>query len=327
MRNRYLVSILVIALLISGCSMSNQGSVSQNVEVSVSDGEITEEVVSSVSQDGDQMPPAKMYTVSDDVTVKLSKYDQLTYFDEKTATIISCQDGQVSINGAGALIDNNTITLVEEGTYIIRGTFANNSFRVSGDSSYKFHIVLDNADITCNYSAPIYAAYGDKLIITLAEGSSNYLKDTINHMNDAGNGTIYSQIDTAINGAGHLEINADYSNGIAVKKDLKIYGTNISVSANNNGIKGNNSVVLIDDNIVVTAKGDGIKTTEDVDVTKGYVLISGGLVEITSDDDVIQATRSCVITDNADVRGRCYGSLINCRDGYIEGLDSIKVWE
>lgn len=333
MRKGTITAVTILSLIFAGCSAGNSiidANVSGNgvvpgveafTDSSASDNE------SSVSADGDMMPPAAIYTISDNMSTKLSKYDQLTYYNKDTATIIEATEEGIVISGEGAFQTGNDINLVEEGTYIIKGIFENNSFKVNGESKNKYHVVLENAQITCNYSSPVYASNGDKLIITVADNTDNMLNDSVNHANDAGNGTIYSEMDVAINGNGNLTIEANYSNGIVTKKDIKISGAKVTVNANNNGIKGNSSVTIIDSNIVITAKGDGIKTTEEVDKEKGFVFISGSVVEVTADDDVIQATNACVIRDKSDVRGRCYGSLVNCTNGFVEGEETIVTWE
>ena len=134
-------------------------------------------------------------------------------------------------------------------------------------------------------------------------------------------------MDTTINGSGRLIVNGNYNNGISVKKDLKIYGSSISINAVNNGIKGNNSVSIIEGNVAITANDDGIKTTEENDLTKGFIFISDSVVEITAQDDILQAVNACVIRDGAEVRGRSYGSFINCKIGYVEGEEYTKSWQ
>lgn len=332
-----IVMLLMVALIITSCG--NNGSVSENVSANNIQNEVNEadalsadeisvsDMAAGLEEEGDAMPPAKVYSVSGNMEAKLSKFDQLEYYNEETATIIQCVEGAVSVNGQGAVVNGSRITLLEQGTYIIKGDYPDNSFFINTASDNKIHLVLDGANINCNTTSPVYGAYGDKIIITLAENTENSLSDTVNHANDGGNGCLYSRTDVTINGAGTLNITANYSNGIAVKKNLKIYGSNVNITAANNGIKGNNSVSLIDSKVSVSVNGDGIKVSETEDKSKGFIFISGGITEITADDDVFQTINAFVMKDNADVRGRCYGSLVNCYDGYIEGAENIKTWE
>lgn len=333
------IVLMIISMMLIMISCGENNSVS--VSVTASTNNVTSDSVSNTNsttdenadsqktleEEGDAMPPAKLYTLSGNMVDKLSKFDQLEYYNEDTATRIVCTEGEISVSGNGADITGSRITLYEQGTYIIKGDFPDNSIYVNSSSENKVHIVLDGANIACNTTSPIYGAYADKIIITLAEDSVNSLSDTINHANDDGLGCLFSRTDVTINGKGTLNITGNYSSGIQVKKNFKVYESTINIEAENNGIKGNNSVTLVDSNITITAKGDGIKTSEIEDRTKGFIFVSGGIVEVTSDDDVFQATNALVIRDAADIRGRCYGSLVNCKEGYVEGIETIKTWE
>ena len=79
------------------------------------------------------------------------------------------------------------------------------------------------------------------------------------------------------------------------------------VLAQNNGIKGNDSVTIESGNISVTAKnGNGIKTenthVSDKGNQKGYVTIKGGVLDINSADDPIDAAYDLILdSQNAKV--------------------------
>lgn len=336
----FIIVALMLSLIIGGCSfpkgeMENEfGTIpSGNMIVNSSNAEEKEEIIKQdaelISKDSDEINPAKVYAVSGNILLKLSKYDQLVYYNPDTATIIegNAETGEVNVTGNGAIVSENRIMLTEQGTYIMRGEFIDKFVYVDTELDKKVHLVLEGANITSQYTSPIWAAYGDKLIITLSENTVNTLSDTNQHNNDTANGCLFSDMDTTINGSGRLIVNGNYNNGISVKKDLKIYGSSISINAVNNGIKGNNSVSIIEGNVAITANDDGIKTTEENDLTKGFIFISDSVVEITAQDDILQAVNACVIRDGAEVRGRSYGSFINCKIGYVEGEEYTKSWQ
>lgn len=333
---KIVISLTILAFVLSGCSynMSFGEAVSSDTAV-ISNNASSDDAASSNSligpEDGIVIPPAIVYGISGNMVLKLSKYDQLTYYNKDTATRIeginSDAGNEINVYGQGAIVSENRISLVESGTYIIKGEFIDKSFYINIAQDKKIHIVLDGASISSKTTAPINAAFGDKLIITLSENSVNELSDATSHNNDAANGCLFSTMDTTINGNGKLIINGNYNNGIAVKKDLKIYGAAVSVNGLNNGIKGNNSVSIVDSNVVVSANDDGIKATEEADSSKGFIYIDNSTIEITAEDDIMQAPNGIVIKNNSDVRGRSYGSFLNCKSGYVEGEEYTSTWE
>ena len=89
----------------------------------------------------------------------------------------------------------------------------------------------------------------DKSIITLAEGTTNYLSDgsTYASLDDDGepDATLFTTKAMVINGTGSLNITANYANAIKCKDNLRIANGTITVSsAAKNGIIGRDSLYI-----------------------------------------------------------------------------------
>ena len=150
------------------------------------------------------------------------------------------------------------------------------------------------ADITCSDSAPLYIISAPKVVVTLADGTSNSLTDGTAYVLDdeeeeEPNAALFSKSDLTINGGGSLTVTANYKNGIQSKDGLYITGGMVTVDAANNGIKGKDCVVISGGTVTVTAGGDGIRATNDGDAGLGYVAIEGGNIDVTAGEDGIQA--------------------------------------
>ena len=187
---------------------------------------------------------------------------------------------ETTIEGQGAEVSNNKVTITKAGTYSVSGKVEDGQIIVDAGKEDKVYLILNGADINCSNSAPIYVKNAKKAIISLAEGTENNITDGETYVfedessNDP-NAAIFSKDDMTIIGSGKLTVNANYNNGIASNDDLKIQSGNIIVNAKNNGIKGKDCINVTDGNITINSKGDGMKADNTTDDSKGYIYIEG----------------------------------------------------
>ena len=210
-------------------------------------------------------------------------------------------NGDISINGEGANVDENTVIINSEGTYSVSGTLSDGQLVVNVGDKDDVYIVLDNANITCSNNAPINIVSGDKVVLSTANNSENNISDgkeyQLKEDSDEPNAAIFSKSDLVLMGEGSLNIKGNYNNGITSKDDLIIQSGNIAIDAVNHGMKGKDCVVILDGNIKVTCDGDGIKSTNTEDSQRGYVQIEDGNIDIISGEDAIQAETNLVVND------------------------------
>lgn len=209
---------------------------------------------------------------------------------------------ETTIEGQGAEVSNNKVTITKAGTYSVSGKVEDGQIIIDAGKEDKVYLILNGADINCSNSAPIYVKNAKKAIISLAEGTENNITDGETYVfedessNDP-NATIFSKDDMTIIGSGKLTVNANYNNGIASNDDLKIQSGNIIVNAKNNGIKGKDCINVTDGSITINSKGDGMKADNTTDDSKGYIYIEGGKININSEQDGIQAETELLVAD------------------------------
>jgi len=141
---------------------------------------------------------------------------------------------------------DNVVTINAPGIYNITGTTSDGQIRVNTEESGDVWLVLQNANITCPASAPVYIESAERVIIRL-EGDDNYLRDGDSSTALDGNGdvidaAIYSQEDLVICGEGSLYVDANYNNGIKSNDGLIIDSGTIHVTSVDDGIIGKNYV-------------------------------------------------------------------------------------
>lgn len=216
-------------------------------------------------------------------------------------TSVTLKGSSITVEGSGATVDGTTLTITSGGTYTISGTLKDGQIRVDAKDEETVKLVLNGATIACSASAPIYVVNAEKTVITLAEGTKNYVTDGDSFIaedaeSDEPDAALFTNDDLTINGDGSLTVSASYNHGISVKDDLRINGGQITVIAVNDGIKGRDSVTVRDGTITVKAGGDGIQSNNDEDAEKGIISIEGGTIAVTAGEDGIQAETSLSIS-------------------------------
>lgn len=206
----------------------------------------------------------------------------------------------ITVNGSGATVDKNKVTITEAGTYSIKGTITDGQIIVNAGDSDKVYIILNGVNITCSDSAPVYVMNSKKTGISLADNTNNTITATAAATENEPDAAIFSKSDLDFIGKGSLNVQSSNNSGIVSKDDLKIESGNITVKAAGDGIKGKDTVVITNGNITVNADKDGIQSNNDTDAEKGYVLIEGGKINITAGQDGIQGEISTLIK-NGDI--------------------------
>ncbi|NLD19600.1 MAG: carbohydrate-binding domain-containing protein [Clostridiales bacterium] len=224
-------------------------------------------------------------------------------YKETKATAITLSDEKISINGDGASADGSTLTIREEGTYIISGSLSDGQIIVNTPDDEKVQIVLKDADIACSDDSPILIKASDKVFITLSENSENILTGPSAYnstaSNDSVDGVIFSKADLCINGSGSLKVTAAVQNGIVSKDDLIITGGSFNITAAGDGIQGKDCVKVKDGSITINAENDGIKSNNSEDEYRGFLSIDGGTFTINAGYDGLQAETLLRVADGS----------------------------
>ncbi|RIX52792.1 carbohydrate-binding domain-containing protein [Paenibacillus nanensis] len=188
-----------------------------------------------------------------------------------------------------------TVTITAAGTYVLSGKLKDGGIIVNVSAEDKVRLVLNNADITNSNGPAIDIKEGEKVFVTLAEGTQNSATDGIAYSDtseEAPTAAIYSKADLVVNGAGSLVVKGQYKDGITSRDDLKLVSGTIEVQAADDAIVGRDLLAVRDGVITVEAGGDGLKSTNDSEEGKGNIAIEGGTFAINAVNDGLQAAVS-----------------------------------
>lgn len=240
------------------------------------------------------------------IEVEYDRDDLDSASEDTQATIVRLDGDSISVDGGGATVDGTIVTITAAGTYSLSGTLDDGQIIVNTEDQEKVKLVLNGVNIANSTSAPIYVRNAEKTVITLADGTENFITDGTAYLfedeeTDEPNAAIFSHDDLTLNGDGALIVEANFNHGIASKDDLKITGGVITVNAVNDGLKGKDSLTVKDGVITVNAGGDGLQSQNGSEAEKGYVAIEGGTLNISSGLDGIQAETG-VLVSGGEVR-------------------------
>ena len=236
--------------------------------------------------------------ISEEIDYFLSYYENLhptvflSYEDESKSAIIQLNGDSASCNSDAVKISGTTVTIADEGTYILRGTLNDGMVIVNADEKDKPQIVLDNVSINSGTSAPIYIIEADKVIITLAEGSTNTLSNggTFTAIDDNNiDAAIFSKQDLTLNGNGNLTVSSPAGHGIVSKDDLVFTSGTYIVDSASHGLDANDSVRMTNATLTISSGKDGIHAENSDDTSLGFVYAASGTFDIAAEGDGISA--------------------------------------
>lgn len=213
--------------------------------------------------------------------------------DYEDYVTVELADGASRTDGSGVTIDGDVITITGEGTYLFTGTLTDGQILVNAGDEDKVQVVLSGAHITRKGGAALYVLDGDKIFLTLAEGTENSLASAgefVRQDDNTVDATIYSKSDITLNGTGAAVITCETGHGVAAKDDLKVTGGVWTVDAYAKGLEANDSFRMAGGEISITAGADGIQVENEEDLSRGYVYIEDGALHVESVGDAVSAT-------------------------------------
>lgn len=231
MKKRAILALfLSAAVLLSGCSTNNTSSTTASQNSSSASGTESEGTIVLTTVDTSQM---------------FSDRDLEIGYDEETSAKIELSGNSAACDSDAVQISGSTVTITDEGTYILSGTLSDGTIIINAGDTDKVQLVLDGVDINSSTSAAIYVIEADKVFLTTASGSENRLSNGGTYVAiDENNidAVIFSKSDLTLNGAGTLTIQAAAGHGVVSKDDLVLTSGTYHITAASHGLSGKDSV-------------------------------------------------------------------------------------
>lgn len=221
-------------------------------------------------------------------------------YDETTAAAITLSGSTASCDSNAVTVDGGTVTITDEGTYILSGTLDDGMVIVDAEDTDKVQLVLSGANIHCEDCAALYVRQADKVFVTTAADSQNTLSggDTFTQLDDNNiDGVIFSKADLTLNGLGTLTVDSPAGHGVVTKDDLAVTSGTYVVTAAGQGLSGKDSVRIADGTFTLTTDKDAIQSDNTEDTDKGFVYLAGGTFTITAEGDGLSASSWMQVDD------------------------------
>ena len=236
-----------------------------------------------------------------DTSDMFSDRDKEVGYDESESVTISLADNSSSCESDAVSITENTITIKDEGTYILSGSLSDGMVIVEAEDTDKVQIVLNGASISNDQSAALYVRSADKVFVTTASGTENTLVHSGSSYTaiDENNidAAIFSKSDLTLNGEGTLTVTAQEGHGIVSKDDLVLTSGTYVITSASHGLSGKDSVRIANGTYTIVSGKDGIHAQNKDDSSSGFVYLAGGTYTISAGDDGIHAASNVTISE------------------------------
>lgn len=205
----------------------------------------------------------------------------------------------------------------QPGDYVLSGNYEGNLIIDSQDQIV--HLIFDGVDIQSHEGPAIYVASAGKVVLTLAEGSTNVIKDSPNYgdFKDS-KACIFSASDFTMNGSGTLQVYGYRKHAIWSKDVIKILGGDIRIWSKGDGIRASDGAVIQPNQLSVESEGNGIRTTKTKKEKKGFIDICGGDLKLIAGKTAFDSSGDLYIRD-CSIHCQSIYSDISCkRNSYVE---------
>lgn len=221
-------------------------------------------------------------------------------YDEETSAHITLSGDGASSDSDAVQISGSTVTITDEGTYILSGTLNNGMIVVNAEDTDKIQLVLNDVQIVNSTSAAVYISEADKVFITTVSAAENTLANGGEYASIDDNNidtVIFSKSDLTLNGDGTLTITAAAGHGIVSKDDLVFASGTYDITAASHGISGKDSVRIANGSYKIISGKDGIHAENTDDANLGFLYVAGGTFEITAEGDGMSASAYLQVDD------------------------------
>lgn len=295
-QKQYLAVFLSLAMLMAGCAGTENSGSSQSTDTA------QEEPFSGAEESTEENSnsSAVAESISLSASELFSDRDFEVGYDESGSAVISFNGETAACSSDAVQITDSTVTITDEGTYILSGNLDDGMVIVNAEKTDKIQLVLNGVTIHSETSAPIYVLQADKVFLTMTADSQNSLSNggSFTAIDDNNiDAVIYSKDDLTLKGSGMLTISSPGGHGIVSKDSLTITSGTYEISCAFHGLTGKDDICIADGTFTISSGKDGIHAENADDFSLGYVFIQNGTFNLTAEGDGVSAASVLQIKD------------------------------
>ena len=221
-------------------------------------------------------------------------------YDESSSAVITLNGTSAECSSDSVQVSDSTVTIREEGTYIITGNLSDGMIIVDAEKTDKVQLVLDGVTINSESSAPIYVKQADKVFITTVSDTTNTISNggTFTAIDENNiDAVIFSKEDLTLNGSGSLVVTSPAGHGVVSKDSLKVTSGTYQIDSASSGLNGKDEICIADGTFTITSGKDGIHSENADNEEDGFIYIAGGSFNISAEGDGISASSILQVDD------------------------------
>lgn len=263
------IAAMLMGAVFTGCSNTHNNNTTTESQSIVS----LEELASSADSD---------------LSIELDDEDKVSSWDDSSASHITL-GSQISSDSSSVEISGSTVTITKAGTYVMSGNVTEGNIIVNATDKGTVRLILNNASISNTTTAPIKVLDAKKVILTLADNTTNTITDSSRLSTEEDySAAIYSKEDLIINGNGTLNVNAGYRNGIKSTDDCIIVSGTLNITSTEDGIIGKDLCGVVAGDINIKTNNGAADTTQthidNMDMGRGGFGFNNNKTTTTTDD-------------------------------------------
>lgn len=226
---------------------------------------------------------------------KESVYDYI--WNAKTEQLIELKSNRIVTKSKNVIVTDTGFVIIAEGYYHIKGNLDNGQLLIDADKADVF-IKLSSVSISNNYTAPFYVKNARKVVVFLADNTTNTFTDakTYKYTGEP-NACMFSNDYLAFTGNGSLIVNAKFNDGISSDDALVFNSGKFFVNAFDDGLRGKNFLLVNNAELNVDVQtGHAVKSDQLTRGDRGFVKIKNGRFDLSSEEaDGINSSKRIII--------------------------------
>lgn len=193
-----------------------------------------------------------------------------------------------NFTGSNVSVEGSVVKINAGGDYIFTGSISNGQIYVNTATEEKVTLVLDGVDISNSSGPAIFIDEAKKCTIKIKEGSVNNLSDGgRDKIND---GVIFSNDTLRFKGGGELNITSGNAHGIASDDDIIIENGTYNITSIKSGIFAHDDITISGGNSIISGgtkeEKSSIYSAGAFNYSGGYVFAAGNMVSAPTNTDI-----------------------------------------
>ena len=205
----------------------------------------------------------------------------------------------IDLSREGVFGDDGALRIIEAGRYRILGQASEGRIVVEAPPRAEVEIIFDGASLSSNDGIALHIRRAGEVKLVIKDGTRNSL--SIPTRDGERTPALCSEVPLIVEGSGSLQISSESGDGVRVKGETTLLGSNIDIISYGDGIYTEGVLKLSGATLAINAEGDGIRA----DGEEAALLIENGTNTVNAANTALSSAGSTVITGGSIISESC----------------------